>query len=245
MVRSARVVGVIGLGLLGACTNDPLAVYSIYGGLSPNPTYDGELPEVLWSAADTPANQGLLYTAMAESEVASQYAGRALARRDDPSQVRSAIGDVLYAIDPEQAPPWEAKSAGFVAGWAGLGYGVKRAVGGMAEQLHDQSSASSASPALAEYGPQAARCADNTLGRADQVAALGRQALEGAPGPSWSRCWSSSRAWRTSSIGGPDPPTSRSAAWSRPSATSTTWDPARSRAERGAPPARRHQGPAT
>jgi hypothetical protein len=182
MVRSARVVGVVGLGLLGACTNDPLAVYSVYGGLSPNPTYEGELPQVLWSAPDTPANQGLLYTAMAESEVASQYAGRALARRDDPGQVRSAIGDVLYAIDPEQAPPWEAKSAGIVAGWAGLGYGVKRAVGDMAEQLRDRSGASSALPALAEYGPRAAGCADNTLGRADQVMALGQQAIEGAPG---------------------------------------------------------------
>ncbi len=182
MVRSARVVGVIGLGLLGACTNDPLAVYSIYGGLSPNPTYEGELPLILWSAPDTPANQGLLYTAMAESEVASQYAGRALARRDDPGQVRSAIGEVLYAIDPEQAPPWEAKSAGIVAGWAGRGYGVKRTVGGMAERLRDKSRAPSASPALAEYGPQAAGCADNTLGRADQVAVLGQQALGGAPG---------------------------------------------------------------
>jgi hypothetical protein len=184
MVRNAHVAAVVGLGLLGACTrlvDDPLAVHSVYWGLSPNPVYRGELPQVLWSAPDTPAKQGLLYTAMVESEVASQYAGRARARLDDPGQVRSALGEVLYAIDPEQAPPWEAKSAGIVAGWAGRGYGVRRAVGNMAEQLRDQAGARSASPVLAEYGPRAAGCADNTLGRAEQVMTLGQQAFAAVP----------------------------------------------------------------
>ena len=42
----------------------------------------GELPAVLFAAEDTPANQGLLYTAMHEAEVAAQYAGRAAAAGD-------------------------------------------------------------------------------------------------------------------------------------------------------------------
>jgi hypothetical protein len=180
MGRGGRAAAIIGLGLLGACTrvvDDPLAVHSIYWGLAPMPTYEGELPRVLFSAEDTPAKQGLLYTAMYESEVAAQYAGRAAAA-NDPMLARSALGEVLYAIDPAAAPPWEAKSAGIVAGWAGGGYGVRRAAGNMAAEIREAADESGASSALAENGPRALTCTQNTLDRAGRILALTRGALD-------------------------------------------------------------------
>jgi len=182
MRTAGRAAAIIGLGLLGACTrpvDDGLAVHSIYWGLEPMPTYEGELPRVLFSAPDTPANQGLLYTAMHESEVAAQYAGRAAAS-NDPLLARSALGEVLYAIDPDTAPPWEAKSAGIVAGWAGGGYGVRRAAGNMATELHEATVEGEGSAVLAENGPRALSCTENTLERAERVLALSREALDGA-----------------------------------------------------------------
>jgi hypothetical protein len=181
MVRGGRLAVVVGLGLLGACTrlvDDPLAVHDVYWGLAPNPTYAGELPRVMFSAPETPAKQGLLYTAMFESEVATQYSGLAAAA-DDASDMRNALGEVLYAIDPDEAPAWDAKSAGIVSGWAGGGYGVRRAAGEMAASIRN---AGDGSATLREVGPAAATCADNTLHRADQIATLSQQALEATAG---------------------------------------------------------------
>jgi hypothetical protein len=179
MVKGGRLVAVVGLGLLGACArlvDDPLAVHNVYWGLSPNPVYRGELPQVLWSAPDTPANQGLLYTSMSESEVAAQYASRAAAAAD-PSDVRSNLGEVLYAVNPAEAPPWGAKSTGIVSGWAGGGYGVQRATSEMATDIRN-AVAADGSPALKQYGPEAAACGGNTLHRTDQVVTLSKQALQ-------------------------------------------------------------------
>ena len=183
MGTSLRLVALAGLGLLAACgvrpVDDPLAVHSVYGGLEPMPVFRGELPAVLFSAVDTPDKQGLLYTAMVEAEVAAQYAGRALAA-EDPTLMRSALGEVLFAIDPAAAPAWEAKTSGIVRGWAGTGYGLRRAATGMAGEIRAAAAEDDASAALAEYGPPAARCADNALERADQLVLLSREALDGA-----------------------------------------------------------------
>jgi hypothetical protein len=173
MVKGGRLAAIAGLALLGACTrpvDDPLAVHNIYWGLAPMPDYEGALPAVLFSADDAPAKQGLLYTAMAEAEVAALYAGRALAAGDAVG-VRGALGEVLYAIDPALAPEWDAKAAGIVAGWAGTGYGLRRAADGMAAEIRAAVAAGDGA-ALAEYGPPAVRCADNTLDRAEQIVAL-------------------------------------------------------------------------
>jgi hypothetical protein len=179
--QGTRIAALVSFGLLSACTrwvDDPLAVHGIYPGLAPMPAYEGELPAVLFAAEDTPANQGLLYTAMYEAEVASQYAGRAAAA-GDPVLARSALGEVLYAIDPALAPPWEAKAAGIVPGWAGGGYGVRRAATNLAAAIEGEVGAGAPSPALAESAPSVLRCAENTLGRAERVAALSREALDG------------------------------------------------------------------
>lgn len=179
MVTSLRLVAMAGLGLLAACTrpvDDPLAVRSIYGGLAPMPVYRGALPQVLFSAPDTPARQGLLYTAMVDAEVAAQYAGRALAA-EDPTLVRNALGELLYALDPGAAPDWEAKATGIVRGWAGTGYGLRRAAAGMADQIRAAAAAGDALPALADYALPAARCADNALERAERLVLLSRETV--------------------------------------------------------------------
>jgi hypothetical protein len=179
MGKRGRIAAVIGLGLLGACTrwvDDPLAVRDVYWGLSPNPVYRGELPRVLYSAQEVPDKQGLLYTSMFDSEVASQYSGRALVATD-PGGVHDALAETLYAIDPDTAPPREPNPTGIMSGWAGAGYGARRATAEMAIAIRD-AVASDGSAALKQHGPEAAACADNTVQRADRVAALSRQALE-------------------------------------------------------------------
>jgi hypothetical protein len=180
MLRGARFVVVIGLGLLGACArlvDDPLAVHNVYWGLTPNPVYQGELPTVLWSSPDTPDKQGLLYTSMFESGVAAQYSDLAAAA-EDPSDVRDALGEVLYAIDPTAAPAGGGKEAGILSSWAGNGYGLRRSAGEMAAAIRDGSAGGS--PTLGEIAPEAAACADNTVRRGDQILTLSQQALDAA-----------------------------------------------------------------
>jgi hypothetical protein len=85
------------------------------------------LEQILITSGDTPGNQGLLYTAMLEAEAADQSAGRAVVFADQPAELKSALGDVVYAIRPIAAPPWRARTVGLVPGWSGQGYGLIRA----------------------------------------------------------------------------------------------------------------------
>ena len=178
MVKGLRLAAIVGLGLLGACTrvvDDPLAAHNVYWGLAPMPDYDGPLPEVLWSAPETPAKQGLLYTAMVDAEVAAQYAGRAVAA-EEPTSVRTALGEMLFALDPDAAPDWAAKATGIVRGWAGTGYGLRRAAAGMAEEIRAAAAADDAPPVLAQSALPAARCADNALAWSERIVRLTREA---------------------------------------------------------------------
>jgi hypothetical protein len=185
MVKGGRIAAVIGLGLLGACARpieDPLAARSIYWGLYPMPEYEGELPEVLFSAYDAPAKQGFLYTSMHSSEVAAQYVDRALARLDESGEVEEALAEVVYALEPAAAPAFTAADPGTVQGWAAHGYGLRRALHDMIAEIAAASESTAASPTLREYGPRAAGCAENTLERADRLLALSQQILVGAQG---------------------------------------------------------------
>ena len=56
-------------------------------------------------------------------------------------EVKTRVGEVLYAIDPELAPEWSAKSTGIVEVWAGSGYGLRRAVREMIGEIRRRSSA--------------------------------------------------------------------------------------------------------
>jgi hypothetical protein len=172
-------VSALGLLLLAGCTHDPLARADLYPGLVAVEAPTGELTRVMFSAADAPARQGLLYVAMYDAAVAAQNAG--LARGTGSfANVETRVGEVLYAIDPEVAPAWPAKATGIVEVWAGSGYGLRRALRGMIEDITAALEDGAASAALRQNGPRAIRCAQNTLTRADQTAALAQRVLAAA-----------------------------------------------------------------
>ena len=173
-----RESSVIALLLLAGCAQDPLAEAEVYGGLVEVAAPTGELTPVMFSADGTPAHQGLLYTAMYDAAVAGQNAGlaRAAASREE---VKTKIGEVLYAIDPAVAPAWPAKTTGVVEVWAGSGYGLRRAAQGMIDEIRDALDRGTAS--ATRNGPRAIRCAENTLARAEQAAALGQRVLAAGP----------------------------------------------------------------
>ena len=86
-------------------------------GLVPVRAPQGELTQVLFSAAAAPAQQGLLYIAMFDAG----WPGRTPTwpGRRPPEAAKTRVGEVLYAIDPEAAPEWPAKRSGIVEVWAG------------------------------------------------------------------------------------------------------------------------------
>ena len=184
MVKGGRIAAVIGLGLLGACARpieDPLAARSIYWGLYPMPEYEGELPEVLFSASVAPATLGSLSTSMHTRAGGALFAAGAPARPGAPGEVEEALAEVVYALEPAAAPAFTAADPGTVQGWAAHGYGLRRALRDMIGEIA-ASEPTAASPALREYGPRAAACAENTLERADRLLALSQQILVGAEG---------------------------------------------------------------
>ena len=176
-----RSVIAIGLLLIAGCTHDPLARASLYPGLVAVEAPRGELVPVLFSADRTPARQGLLHIAMYEAAVAGQHAGLARGLGSNVADVETRVGEVLYAIDPEIAPSWPAKGSGIVQIWAGTGYGLRRALDGMIEEITAALDDGTASAALRTNGPRAIRCIENTQTRADQTAALAQRVLAAAP----------------------------------------------------------------
>jgi hypothetical protein len=171
-----RGMTVICLLLLAGCAHDPLAEAEVYPGLVEVEAPEGPLTPVLFSADEAPAHQGFLYVAMYDAAVAGQNANLARAAAS-LEEAKTHVGEVLYAIDPELAPPWLAKATGVVELWGGTGSGLRRAVGRMIEEIRAALEEDTASAALRMYGPRAIRCAENTLERADQVTALAQRAL--------------------------------------------------------------------
>ena len=171
-----RRMSLIGLLLLAGCAHDPLAEAEVYPGLVEVEAPTGELTSVMFSADDAPAHQGLLYVAMYDAAVAGQNAGLAQAAAS-LEEVKTKVGEVLYAIDPAVAPAWPAKTTGVVEVWAGTGYGLRRAVRGMIDEITAALEDGTASAALRSSGPRAIRCAENTLARAERAIALGQQTL--------------------------------------------------------------------
>ena len=107
----------------------------------------GELTPVLFMADDTPARQGFLFVAMYEAGVAGQNASLARGATRH-GEARTRVGEVLFAIDPELAPPWWAKDTGFSEVWAGSGYGLRRAGRRMIEEITAALDSDTASTAL-------------------------------------------------------------------------------------------------
>jgi hypothetical protein len=191
---------------LTGCAQDPLARYNVYWGLSPFDPPSGPLVEVLDTASETPAKQGLLYTAMRDAEIAATYTDRAISRRAETGETARAIGEVIYAIEPAEAPDWaaiadrsvperdawddgavpnwNAGDYGFapgreVPGWGSRGYGLRRALGRMTDEI---TTVTERDAAIREYGTSALSCIENTQDRAAQVVALSQQVLAGGEG---------------------------------------------------------------
>ena len=178
-----RVLCAAGVLWMAGCTQDPLAERSIYWGLSPFERPTGPLVQVLDTDTAVPDKQGLLYSAMRDAQVAASYSDRALARLDEPGETASALADVIYAIEPAEAPAWNARDGAFGPHWGSHGFGLQRALNGMAAELTAASEEGSASAALREHGQSALRCTENTQARAGQLLARSQQALGAAAVP--------------------------------------------------------------
>jgi hypothetical protein len=172
-----RILCAAGVLWLAGCAQDPLAEHSIYPGLSPFERPSGPLVRVLETDSATPDKQGLLYTSMRDAEVAATYAGRPLARLDEPGETESALAEVIYAIEPAAAPAWNAEDYAFGPNWASHGYGLQRSLNRMAAELATASDDGPAAAALREHVPTALRCTENTQDRADRVLSLSRGVL--------------------------------------------------------------------
>jgi hypothetical protein len=173
------ILGAAGVLWMAGCTQDPLAERSVYWGLTPFERPTGPLVRVLDTDSAVPDKQGLLYTSMRDAQVAASYADRALARLDEPGETESALGEVIYAIEPAEAPAWTAEDYRFGPNWASHGYALRRSLNGMADEVAAATEQGSASAALREHGAPALRCIENTQGRADRLLSISRQALAG------------------------------------------------------------------
>jgi hypothetical protein len=137
---------------------------------------DPNLERVLRSDSGVPAKQGLLYMAMQDAEVALQSAGYA-ATTDEPAVAKSRINNMLHAIDPSFPGTRTVTSTGIAAFWPGTGYGLRRAVAGIADQMRAVESRHGAREQVVAQAGQVTSCAEETLGRVDRMTSLGQQAL--------------------------------------------------------------------
>lgn len=169
MSRATRKVtgAIVGVGLLAGCAP------GLIGG---DRQADSNLHRVLVSDSDVPARQGLLFIAMQDAEVALQSAGFAAAA-DEPAEAKARINNMLHAIDPSFPGTPTVTSSGISSVWPGTGFGLRRSVEGIAEQARAIGSRSGAPEQVVAQAGQVTGCAEETLGRIDQLVSLGQQAL--------------------------------------------------------------------
>ena len=196
-----RILGAVGVLWLTGCTQDPLAEHSVYWGLTPFERPTGPLVRVLDTDSATPDKQGLLYTSMRDAEVAATYAGRALARLDEPGETESALGEVIYAIEPAEAPAWNAEGHGFGPNWASHGYGLQRSLNRMADEVAAATERDRPRPLCASMARP--RCAAPRTPRGGRIASCrsANRPWRAAPPPRCRR-WSRSRSRPKRSIAG-------------------------------------------
>ena len=157
---------IVAMGLLAGCAP----------GLIGGDRQDPNLHRVLVSDRDVPAKQGLLFMAMQDAEVAVQSAGFASAA-DEPTEAKARINNMLHAIDPSFPGTPTVTSSGISSVWPGTGFGLRRSVEGIAEQARAIGSRSGAPEQVVAQAGQVSGCAEETLGRIDQLVSLGQQAL--------------------------------------------------------------------
>jgi hypothetical protein len=137
---------------------------------------DPSLDRILVSHSNVPARQGLLFMAMQDAEVAVQNAQYAVVA-DEPAAAKNRINNVLHAIDPSFPGTPTVTASGIAAFWPGTGFGLRRAVEGIADQARAVGSRHAAREQVVAQAGQVASCAEQLLGRIDRTASLGQQAL--------------------------------------------------------------------
>jgi hypothetical protein len=121
---------------------------------------------------DTPMNNGLLPTAMAEARTASQHATLGVRNPANLDAMKLHAGHVINALDPT-----------IVTAGPGLGYGLKKAALGVANHIDLAAKAPGASVNVQTHANHIATCARNTIVRADSMIAIAKrvQAATDAP----------------------------------------------------------------
>ena len=162
------VVAVTGAPLPGTLPPAPVrAVVAVPAG--PVGTHIGH---VVNAFSDTPMNNGLLPTALAEARTASQHATLGARNPANLDAMKLHAGHVINALDPTIVPMGP-----------GLGYGLKRAALGVANHIDLAAKAQGASVNVQTHATHIATCARNTIVRADSMIAIAKriQAATDAP----------------------------------------------------------------
>jgi hypothetical protein len=113
---------------------------------------------------DTPSLQGLLPVAIAEARTAAQHATLASRQPDNLNYMKTHAGHVINAIDPT-----------IVAVGPGLGYGAKKAAGGILTHIELAAAVPGASANVVTHSKHVAIAARNTIQRCDQLLALAQK----------------------------------------------------------------------
>jgi hypothetical protein len=111
--------------------------------------------------AQTPGEEGLLPTALAEAQVAIQHAGLAASNPSNLDAMKLHTTHVVNAVDPSR-----------VAQGPGRGFGVKRATEGIVQHIGFAAGAEGASQNVATHSAHITAAAQTVVGRADEILAL-------------------------------------------------------------------------
>jgi hypothetical protein len=137
---------------------------------------DPSLDRILVSDSNVPADQGLLFMAMQDAEVAVQNARYAVVA-DEPADAKARINNVLHAIDPSFPGTPTVTSSGIASFWPGTGFGLRRALEGIGDEARAVGSRQGEREQVSAQAGEVARCAEGMLSRVDRAVSLGQQAL--------------------------------------------------------------------
>jgi hypothetical protein len=125
-----------------------------------NPAHT-HLGHVRTSFAQTPNQEGLLPTALAEAQVAAQHAGLAASNASNLDAMKLHTTHVVNAVDPSR-----------VAQGPGRGFGVKRAAEGIVQHIGFAAAAEGASQNVTTHAAHITASAQNVVARSDEILAL-------------------------------------------------------------------------
>jgi len=124
------------------------------------------LAHVTTTFADTPNQQGLMATALAEAKIAAQHAALAAKSGDNLDALKLHAGHVIHAVDPRIEPKGP-----------GLNYGVKRAATGVVEHVQLAAKVPTASNNVLTHAAHVLASANNVAKRADEIVSAARRIL--------------------------------------------------------------------